>query len=97
MLCWTTRGNIDAVKRFLNVCPSSQTMEKMLTVSHSTCGCVPSYIYIYIYISPHLLDVLEHRVRLSSCAAKIVAKQRRHRLRTSGKKMLLQNVPVFFS
>ena len=36
MLCWTTRGNTDAVKRFSNVCPSSRTMEKMLTVSHST-------------------------------------------------------------
>ena len=36
MLCWTTRGNTDAVKRFSNVCQSSQTMEKMLTVSHST-------------------------------------------------------------
>ena len=44
MFCWTTRGNTDAVKRFSNVCKeilecisqSSQTMEKMLTVSHST-------------------------------------------------------------
>ena len=36
MLFWTTRGNTDAVKRFSNVCQSSQTMEKMLIVSHST-------------------------------------------------------------
>ena len=36
MLCWTTRGNTVAVKRFSNICQSSQTMEKMLTVSHST-------------------------------------------------------------
>ena len=36
MLCWTTRGNTDVVKRFSNVWPNSQTMERTPSVLHST-------------------------------------------------------------
>ena len=33
MLCWTTRGNTDVVKRFSNVWPNSQTMDAVTTTS----------------------------------------------------------------